>query len=1029
MGVHGLWSIIGPVARPVKLEHLHGKKLAVDASIWIYHFLKAVRDKDGNALPNAHIVGFFRRICKLLFHGILPVFVFDGDAPAIKKQTIAGRKQRRQGRENDATNTASKLVSLQMQRLAEQEVRGERSTAADDGNEEDAVYFNERLMTTEERAERQKKRNTLKAPTRFKKLDPYHLPEQEIAYTGEDPRMMTADELERYAEEFKTAEDIGLYDTSNIDFTSPEFNALPMTVQYQLLNTARLRSRLRMGYSKEQLDQFFPDRLEFSKFQIARVKERNFFSQKMFNLNGMAEDLSMRIAGEKDREYILKKNANGWTLALEADSAMASQPINVDEHDNDSVNNDEDDEWEDVPLRPQPTLYALPRPDQLTRGSFILPGIHEDDDSNHGKAPQTSSALSLDSDLLELPQYAQGDGDKLFTSDDEQDEDDDLQVAIALSLEQQEELTSPRPPVTDSTIPPSVIEPIQIVSEHISEVDDNDASAALSGPFLWDDGDDTVSNMIQNLPRLPTTSESTAEGSSNDALERGPQFIPSRFNMRKSIFGRKHARTDDKETLATGTSEISPQSPKKMKVDDKVEVSVTGARESSEVVGLCKTTSPLAIFYHSDDEKSPVDPATESTDRLPLLISELSDEEDVMSHNVQPVESVLTQRSPSSEWEEVEIASSAPVVDVLKPLEQIVRQRSPSSESDIVDISASGPEESEELSNDSADDEPGQVDVEEEYDGDRDLEAEEETELVEQIAEEEEEHERFTREINRSATQHTSRQESSVNYDVEIQNLKNQQRLDRRDADTVTNVMVQECQELLARFGIPYVTAPMEAEAQCAELLSLQLVDGVITDDSDIFLFGASKVYKNMFNQAKFVECYLSKDIQLELDLDQSRMIELAHLLGSDYAPGIQGVGPVTAMQLLKDFKSENTLADFRAWWDAVQHGDNTVDSSSPFRKRFRKKSKTLFFTQSLPDPVVVDAYLHPTVDEDRTQFVWGTPDLDGIRRFLMSSIGWSKQRADEVLVPLIKTMNLKKQSIQFNKSMNKSGGVGVRSL
>lgn len=92
MGVHGLWTILAPVARPVKLESLHGKRLAVDASIWIYHFLKAVRDKDGNALPNAHIVGFFRRICKLIYYGILPVFVFDGDAPLIKKQTIVSRQ-------------------------------------------------------------------------------------------------------------------------------------------------------------------------------------------------------------------------------------------------------------------------------------------------------------------------------------------------------------------------------------------------------------------------------------------------------------------------------------------------------------------------------------------------------------------------------------------------------------------------------------------------------------------------------------------------------------------------------------------------------------------------------------------------------------------------------------------------------------------------------------------------------------------------------------------------------------------------
>ncbi|KAF8440625.1 XPG N-terminal domain-containing protein [Terfezia claveryi] len=126
MGVQGLWTILAPCARPIKLETLAYKRLAVDVSNWIYQFLKAVWDKEGDALRNSHVVAFFRRICKLLFFGIKPVFVFDGGAPVLKRQTVAGRRTRREGRKDDALRTAGRLLAMQMKRRAEEEAETRR---------------------------------------------------------------------------------------------------------------------------------------------------------------------------------------------------------------------------------------------------------------------------------------------------------------------------------------------------------------------------------------------------------------------------------------------------------------------------------------------------------------------------------------------------------------------------------------------------------------------------------------------------------------------------------------------------------------------------------------------------------------------------------------------------------------------------------------------------------------------------------------------------------------------------------------
>lgn len=71
-----------------RLETVEGKAMAIDSSIWLYQFQATMRDKEGRGLVNAHVLGFLRRIAKLLFYGIKPVFVFDGGAPALKRSTL-----------------------------------------------------------------------------------------------------------------------------------------------------------------------------------------------------------------------------------------------------------------------------------------------------------------------------------------------------------------------------------------------------------------------------------------------------------------------------------------------------------------------------------------------------------------------------------------------------------------------------------------------------------------------------------------------------------------------------------------------------------------------------------------------------------------------------------------------------------------------------------------------------------------------------------------------------------------------------
>lgn len=158
--------------------------------------------------------------------------------------------------------------------------------------------------------------------------------------------------------------------------------------------------------------------------------------------------------------------------------------------------------------------------------------------------------------------------------------------------------------------------------------------------------------------------------------------------------------------------------------------------------------------------------------------------------------------------------------------------------------------------------------------------------------------------------------EESRKLQGEIKVLQDQHRKHQRDADDLTETMVAETQMLLRLFGIPYIVAPMEAEAQCADLQIRGVVEGILTEDSDVFLFGGLRVFKNMFKEERFVECYLMSDIERDLGVNRDRLVALAYLLGSDYTSGIKGIGLVTAMEILRMFPK---LEMFARWWRGEQ--------------------------------------------------------------------------------------------------------------
>jgi len=107
MGIKNLAKLLSEKAPDCITEHdiknYMGRIVAIDASMFLYQFLIAVRQQGiGGQLTNdagevtSHLSGFFYRTIRMRENGLKPVYVFDGKPPEMKSGELLKRKEKRQ---------------------------------------------------------------------------------------------------------------------------------------------------------------------------------------------------------------------------------------------------------------------------------------------------------------------------------------------------------------------------------------------------------------------------------------------------------------------------------------------------------------------------------------------------------------------------------------------------------------------------------------------------------------------------------------------------------------------------------------------------------------------------------------------------------------------------------------------------------------------------------------------------------------------------------------------------------------------
>jgi len=190
----------------------------------------------------------------------------------------------------------------------------------------------------------------------------------------------------------------------------------------------------------------------------------------------------------------------------------------------------------------------------------------------------------------------------------------------------------------------------------------------------------------------------------------------------------------------------------------------------------------------------------------------------------------------------------------------------------------------------------------------------------------------------------------------------------------LTREMVEEAKMLLGYLGIPHVQAPSEGEAQAAWIARQGLAWAAGSKDYDSLLFGAPRLVRfltisgtewlpSQGRSRRLTPEIIDLDAWLNgLRITREQLIDAAILIGTDFNPGVRGIGPKTALKLIREAGRLERLPE-------------------PVRAQLPENVDTIraFFS----DPPVDVA---PSLDA-------GVPDAQAVSRFLVDERGFAAER------------------------------------
>lgn len=206
----------------------------------------------------------------------------------------------------------------------------------------------------------------------------------------------------------------------------------------------------------------------------------------------------------------------------------------------------------------------------------------------------------------------------------------------------------------------------------------------------------------------------------------------------------------------------------------------------------------------------------------------------------------------------------------------------------------------------------------------------------------------------------------------------------------VTKEQNEEVKRLLRLMGIPVVTAPCEAEAQCAALAKAGRVYAAGSEDMDTLTFGAPVVLRHLtFSEQRKVpidELHFDATLQ-GLEMTHEQFVDMCILLGCDYCDPIKGIGPKRAHELISKYKT------IEAAIETLDKTKHPIPDDWPY-----DSARELFLKADVADP--------NTIELDFNQ----KPDIEGLVQYLVTEKGFNEDRVRGGAAKLLKAAGTAQQ-------------------